>query len=312
MDSRTQFGFFPSEHFQLGRRVAFLGMLGSGVLALLNIIVGLLAGSTSVVATGVEFAGDVVASAVVLLGMTLASRPPDANHPYGHGRSEILAGFSVGLILLVAGVGIGIRSLQAVGEVHAPPASYAIWPLIFTIGVKGVLAGVKFHHGRRIQSTSLVADAWNDAVDILSAGAALTALGLTLFDPARFLDADHFGGFTVGLIVVFTGLRVVRDTSLQLMDTMPEDSLMGTIRDIALREPGALGVEKCFARKTGLQYHVDLHLEVDPNLSVRESHEIATQVRLRIRRELPGVADVLVHVEPSPAAPSLTSPHTGN
>ncbi|MBI4465765.1 MAG: cation diffusion facilitator family transporter [Acidobacteria bacterium] len=206
-----------------------------------------------------------------------------------------------GLLLSEAGIGICIRSLQAVGAVHDPPSVYALWPLFFTIAVKSVLTGVKFHFGRRIQSASLVADAWNDAVDILSALAALTALGLTLLNPVRFLAADHFGGFTVGLIVIFTGLRVVRDTSLLLMDTMPEESLMAAIREVALRVPGAQGVEKCYARKTGLQYHVDLHLEVDPNLSVQASHEIATEVRFHIRRELPAIADVLVHVEPSPS-----------
>jgi divalent metal cation (Fe/Co/Zn/Cd) transporter len=102
------------------------------------------------------------------------------------------------------------------------------------------------------------------------------------------------------LIVVSTGLRVFRDTALQLMDTMPDENLMAQIRATASTVPGVLGVEKCFARKTGLRYHVDLHLEVDPEMTVRQSHEIATNVRLRIRQRLNWVADVLVHVEPAP------------
>ena len=248
MEPSAQPDLFPLQQFQLGKRIAFFGVMGSGLLAVLNIIIGLLARSTSVVAIGVEFTGDVLASTVVLLGMTVASRPPDADHPYGHGRSETLAGLLVGLILLMAGVGICVRSLQAVGALHPPPSAYGVWPLILAIVVKGILTGVKFRFGRRIQSAALVADAWNDAVDILSALAALTALGLTLLDPVRFLAADHFGGFTVGLIVIFTGFRVGWDTSLQLMDTMPEEPLMAAIRDAALSVPGALGVEKCFAR----------------------------------------------------------------
>jgi cation diffusion facilitator family transporter len=155
--------------------------------------------------------------------------------------------------------------------------------------------------GRRIQSAALVADGWNDMVDILSALTALTALGLTLHDPASFLMADHFGGFAVGLIVCFTAIRVVRDTSLQLMDTMPDERLMEHIRHVTVKVPGVHGVEKCYARKTGFQYHVDLHLEVDPDMTVRESHEIAHEVRLQILEKLDWVADVLVHVEPSPA-----------
>jgi cation diffusion facilitator family transporter len=185
-----------------------------------------------------------------------------------------------------------------------PPASFAIWPLAAAIVAKAILATTKFRYGRRIGSAALVADGWNDAVDILSGGAALTALGLTLYDPVRFLAADHFGGFAVGLIVISIGLRVARDTSLDLMDTMPPAPFLDRVRAAAARVDGARGVEKCWARKTGLRYHVDLHLEVDPAISVAESHGIAEQVRHQIRRDVADVADVLVHVEPSPMIPS--------
>ena len=122
-----------------------------------------------------------------------------------------------------------------------------------------------------------MADAWNDSVDILSAMAALVAVSFTIVAPHRFPSADHWGAFAVGLIVIFTGLRVTRDTTLQLMDTMPDRESMAHVRDAALTVPGVRGVEKCYARKTGLQYHVDLHLEVDPEITVRQSHEIATR-----------------------------------
>jgi len=289
-----------SSSHRLGRRVALVGVLGSGVLAVLNIAVGLSSGSTSVTAAGLEFAGDVIASGAVMLGMVYASRPPDANHPYGHGRSEILAGLLVGMILVAGGVGICLRSLQQVGMEHQPPSSIGIWALLITIAIKGGLAWTKFHYGRNIGSASLLADAWNDAVDILAALVALAALGLTISDPMRFLAADHFGGAAVGLVVIFTGFRIVWDTGFELMDTMPDEPLLQAIRDAALSVPGALGVEKCFARKTGLRYHVDLHLEVAPQLSVFDSHEIAGQVRSRIREKVPSVADVLIHVEPAP------------
>ena len=286
-------------NLRLGRRLALTSVAASAALAAANIGVGLLARSTSLVAAGTEFAGDVLASAVVLLGMRIAALPPDADHPYGHGRSETIAGFLVGVILTAAGVGICFRSLQHVTELHEPPGTYAVAPLIGAVLVKGVLAVLKFHYGRRIGSSALVADAWNDAVDIISGLAALAALALTLYNPAQFLPADHYGGFAVGVIVIFTGVRVLRDTTLQLMDTMPDAAAMASVRRVAIAVPDVKGVEKCYARKTGLQYHVDLHLEVDPNTTVRESHNIATEVRKQIRRELPWVADVLVHVEPS-------------
>jgi cation diffusion facilitator family transporter len=284
----------------IGQRVALASIAVSGALAVVKIAVGLVGGSTSVVADGFESAADVFASSFVLLGLTLAAKPADENHPYGHGRVETLTGLLIGLSLSAAGALISYRSLEQVGEPHRPPASYVLWPLIASTFIKTGLSSIKFHYGRKLQSAALVADAWNDAVDILSALAALVAVGLTLYDPARFLAADHYGGFAVGLLVIFTGVRVARDTALQLMDTMPDPVVMNRIRQVALQAPGVRGVEKCYARKTGLQYHVDLHLEVDPEITVRQSHDIATDVRIRIKQTLHWVADVLVHVEPAP------------
>jgi len=278
--------------------VALAGIGASALLAALNIVVGLLTSSTSVFATGVEFAGDVLASAVVLLGMIVAVRPADRNHPYGHGRIETLAAFTVGLILTVGGVGICWNSLRAVGEAHPPPSAAAVAVLCVAIVVRGALSIVKFRTGRRIRSAALVADAWNDRVDILGAGVALIAVALAMSSP-RFLAADHYGGFAVGIIVILTGGRVLRDASLELMDTMPDQDMIRRVRAAALEVPGVAGVDKSYARKTGFQYHVDLHIEVDPVMSVADAHRVAGQVRSRVRTQLGWVADVLVHVEPA-------------
>ncbi|SRR5579864_5326819 len=285
---------------RIGQKVALAGMIVSSGLAVVKIVTGLMAGSTSVVADGLESAGDVFASGLVFLGLTLAAKPADSDHPYGHGRAETLTGLLVGLMLVATGIAISSHALMQVGEPHLPPAAYAIWPLIASIAIKSVLSATKYRVGRAIGSAALAADAWNDAIDIVSGLAALSAVGLTLYSPQRFLAADLYGGFAVGVIVVFTGIRVARDTGLQLMDTMPNQRMMQTIRDVAHKVSGVEGVEKCFARKTGLQYHVDLHLEVDPDITVRSSHDIAERVRQRIRHDVDWVADVLVHVEPSP------------
>jgi len=281
-------------------RVAILSMTISGLLALIKITAGVLAGSTSVLADGFESASDVVASGVVLFGLAAAARPADEDHPYGHGRLETLSGFVVGIMLAVAGAGISINATGKMHDIHPPPQAYAAWALVFSILMKTGLSAGKFHFARKTRSEGLRADAWNDTVDILSGVVALCSLGLTLYDPSRFLTADHVGGVLVGIIVVYLGVKVVRDSTLQLMDTMPDPALIDEIRGVASEVPGALLVEKCYARKTGLQYHVDLHLEVDPDLTVRESHEIARDVRRRIRDRLEWVADVLVHVEPGP------------
>jgi len=285
---------------RVGQKVALAGIVVSSGLAVVKIVTGLIAGSTAVVADGLESAGDVLSSGLVFLGLTLAAKPADSDHPYGHGRVETLTGLLVGLMLVGAGAGISFHALMLVGEPQSTPALYAIWPLIASIAIKGVLSVTKYRVGKAIGSSALAADAWNDTVDIVSGLAALVAVGLALYNPHRFLAADLYGGFAVGLIVIFTGLRVSRDTAMQLMDTMPDQRMMQTIREVAHKVSGVEGVEKCFARKTGLQYHVDLHLEVDPDITVRSSHDIAERVRQRIRHDVNWVADVLVHVEPSP------------
>jgi len=283
-----------------GRRIAAFGMLVSGMLAVIKLFAGIAGHSTAVVADGLESAGDVFASGLVWLGLTLAAKPADAEHPYGHARVATLARLLIGLVLTVGGALISYGSLVRLGQPKTAPANFVIWPLLVSLVAKSGLATFKFRYGARLRSAALVADAWNDTMDTLSAAAALIGVGLALSDPARFLDADRYGGFAVGLIIVLTGLRVSRDTALQLMDTMPDERLMTQIRAEATAIPGVRGVEKCFARKTGLRYHVDLHLEVDPDMTVRHSHEIASDVRARIVQRLDWVADVLVHVEPAP------------
>jgi len=280
------------------RQIAILGMVVSGVLAILKITVGWLAQSAAVSADGFESATDVFTSGLVLVGLILAARPADENHPYGHGRVEILIGLLLGFILACAGFGIAWHELNGAADEKHVPASYAVWPLIVSIGAKFWLVVVKSRHGRQIGSASLVADAANDGIDMLSGTVAPGALSLALFDPARFLRADHYGAFAVGLIVIATACRVMYESAMHLMDTMPDERSMSRIREVALSVRDVAGVEKCFARKTGFKYHVDLHLEVDPEITVRASHEIAARVRDKIRQQLPWVADVLVHVEP--------------
>ncbi|MEZ5291963.1 MAG: cation diffusion facilitator family transporter [Vicinamibacterales bacterium] len=285
---------------RIGRRLAVAGIAASATLAVVNITVGLIAHSTSVFATGVEFAGDVLASTMVLLGMIAAARPADANHPYGHGRVETLGAFVVGAILATGGAGICVTSFRTLGEVAPTPAPAALGVLVLAIAVRGAMSGLKFRVGRRLRSAALTADAWNDLMDLVSAVVALAAVGLSIASPVRFRAADHVGGIVVGLVVVTMGLRVLYDAALDLVDTMPAPDLIERLRVTALEVPGVLGVDKAYARKTGLRYHVDLHVEVAPGMTVGEAHEVAGRVRSRLRERLDWVADVLVHIEPLP------------
>jgi len=287
------------------RQLAILGMVVSGLLAVIKIAAGWRAGSASVLADGFESAADVFASGLVLVGLIVAARPADHDHPYGHGRVETLTGLVLGFFLFAAGALIAWHGITGAGDA-AVPAAWAIVPLVISIFAKTWLVIVKYRHGKSMGSSSLIADAANDAVDILSGAVALIALSLTLWKPEAFLKADHYGAFLVGIIVIATAVRIILDASMHLMDTMPSDEMMDRIRTAARRVSDVKGVEKCFARKTGLKYHVDLHLEVDPDISVRESHDIAQKVRARIKDELPWVADVLVHVEPWPGVNAVS------
>jgi cation diffusion facilitator family transporter len=279
-------------------RIAVASLLIAAGLAAAKITIGLRAHSTATVSDGIESASDVLTSGLVLLGLVIAAKPPDSDHPYGHGRLETISAMAVGMILAASGIFIAFESLHLAHGSGQAPSSYAVWPLLASIAIKSVMSAAKLRYAHKIGSSGLAADGWHDTVDILSGCTALLGLGLALSNPERFAAADHLGGSAVGVIVVLLGIRVVRDTMLQLMDTMPDPAAMDAIRATGLGVPGVLGIEKCFARKTGLKWHVDLHLEVEPAMSVYESHEIATQVKEKIRSEVDWVADVLVHVEP--------------
>jgi cation diffusion facilitator family transporter len=285
---------------RIGRRIALISMVVGTGLAVSKILVGTHVGSDAITSDGLEASGDVLSSCIVYAGLWAASRPPDSEHPYGHGRYETLAGLAVGAILLLAGAAIFWHGLSPHDTTNSFPL-YALYPLLAAVVVKICLFITKFRVGRRIASLSLEADAWHDLTDLLATGVALTAVVLTLVDAERFRGADHAGGMIIGILICILSVQVVHRAVAQLVDTMPDAEKMAEVRQTALLVPGALGIEKCFARRTGLRSHVDLHLEVDPELTVRESHVIATQVRITIKETLPWVADVLVHVEPAPA-----------
>src|SRR5581483_6771954 len=239
----------PEREELIGRRIALVSMSAGMLLAAAKIWVGMNAGSTAVVSDGLEAVGDVLSSAIVYAGLWLASKPPDYEHPYGHGRYETLAGLAVGALLLLAGIGIFWHGLTAEGKPEQI-APYALYPLFAAVVLKTTLAAVKFRVGTRIRSSSLQADAWHDLTDLFSTFVAMLAVGLTLIDPIRFGAADRIGGMAIGIIIFSLSMQVVRRTIGQLLDTMPEPAKMAEIREAALSVRGAMGIEKCFARRT--------------------------------------------------------------
>lgn len=256
--------------------------------------------SLAVLADGVESAGDVVSSSILWVGLQLAARPPDEDHPYGHGRYETLAGQAIGVFLMASGVMLAWQSWLRMAEQHTTPHPFALWALLASIVTKFLLARWKRKSALTLHSAALSADAMNDWLDVLSGLIAFAAVGLNLFNPLRFGHADSIGAILVALLVILLGGQVLWEASLQLIDTMPPPEQLKQIRAAALAAPGVRGVDKCRARRTGLTYHVDLHIEVDPHLSVEAAHRIGGIVRSQLREQLPWVADVLVHIEPAP------------
>ncbi len=284
---------------QSALNIARVSVIAGLLLAILKITTGYWANSLAVMADGMESAGDVVASVILWLGIRMSAEPADEDHPYGHGRFEILAGQAIGAFLIASGAILAWQASIHLKQVQTVPNAYAIWTVVLSIAIKLGMAHWKKKAAREFRSAALHADAANDWMDVLSGLIAILAVGLNLWQPERFSHADSVGGVLIAMLVVFLGIQVLRESSWELLDTMPSAAMLAEIKACAMGVKGTEGIEKCRARKTGFQYHVDLHLEVDPHLTVEAAHQISGAVRASIRDRIPWVADVLVHIEPA-------------
>lgn len=293
-DARTR----EDGNYRLGQRLAIWGLIISAGLAFVKLAGGIFTHSASLSADGLESASDVLASAMIWSSMAIARRPADQKFPYGYGRAESLAGSTVGTILLMSALLLVVHSVQ---RLLGPPVelpSWILWPLGVSFVLKGFLATAKFRTGKKIRSSALIADSGNDAVDMISAVVAAGAITLNLIDHERFSYADPVGGLGVALIIFLMGIGIFRRTSEELMDVMPNDALVGQVRDVAGAVSGVENVEKCYGRKSGTHFFFDLHIEVDPEMTVFNAHDVAHRVKDQIMSDCDFVKDVLVHVEP--------------
>lgn len=291
--------------YDQGLRIALISVSLSALLAVLKITGGRLAGSAALTTDGFESASDIVASGIVLGGMAIARRPPNERYPYGYGRAESLAARTVSLLLILFALGLGVRSMALIFNPAPPPALWALWPLALSIIIKSALAIWKGTAGRRLGSRALIADAWNDTIDIFSALVAAAAITLAVFGAGPVAAvADPLGSLAICGIILFLGLRLFRETSRDLMDVMPGADIVARVRDAAAGVTGVLAIEKSWGRRSGTQYFFDIHVIVDADMSVRDSHRIAHSVQQTICDAVPEVAGVLVHIEPDDEDPS--------
>ncbi|MBX7246962.1 MAG: cation diffusion facilitator family transporter [Candidatus Sumerlaeaceae bacterium] len=284
--------------YRIGQNIALASVAISAALAALKIGAGFALGSTALLADGFESASDIFASLIVLGGMILARRPADSKHAYGYGRAESLAGQTVATILLMFAVYIGAKSVVTLFSDKAAPPVTALLPLGVSFAAKGALSVYKRRVGLRLNSSALLADAANDAMDMLSAIVAAAAIGLAVWQPDRLAWADPVGGIGIAGIIFWIGLKVFRQTSSELLDAMPDEHVTDIVRQAAGRVEGVRAVEKVLGRKSGMQYFFDLHIEVDPQMTVQDGHHLGHLVEERIIAECQNVKSVLVHVEP--------------
>jgi len=291
-------GGMTSSAWQTGARVALFGMIVNSIFALAKILGGFFGHAYVLIADGIESGLDVAGSFVIWSGLKVAARPPDASHPYGHGKAEPIAAMIVAVGVVAAAVGLAIQSVREIFLPHHAPAPYTLVILVVVIVVKETLFRYVNRIGRKIDSTAVQTDAWHHRSDALTSAAAFIGISVALVGGKRWQSADDWAAIFACGVIATNGVRLLRPAFYEIMDTAPR-KIVKSVCSVASSVPGVMEVEKCRARKMGLDFYVDLHVGVDGNISVHEGHEIAHRVKAAIQRSDSRVADVLVHIEPA-------------
>ena len=288
-----------SSSLQTGARVALLGLVINVAFATVKIAAGVIGHAYVLIADGIESTLDIGGSIVIWGGLTVAAKPPDRTHPYGHGKAEPIAAIVVALGVLVAAIGLAIESVREILTPHHGPAPFTLAVLVVVIVVKEILFRYVNRVGKEFESTAVQTDAWHHRSDALTSAAAFIGISVALIGGERWRSADDWAALFACAVIGANGVRLLLPAFHEIMDTAPGGKIVMSIQRVAASVPGVVEVEKCRARKMGLDFYVDLHARVDGNISVHEGHEIAHRVKAAIRQSNPRVADVLVHIEPA-------------
>ncbi len=263
---------------------------------------GFLGGSHALVADGVESSADVLSSLVVWRGVTVANVPADRDHPYGHGKAEPLASAVVAVMMLVAAIGIMAKSAAQLTQPRERPRAFTLAVLVGVIFIKEGLFRFVSREGKSMDNSAVEADAWHHRSDAITSLAAAVGITVALVGGPEMALADDAAAIIAGAIVAWNGWRLIRRAANELMDAAPSSAVVANVRQAASKVEGVDRVEKCVARKMGALYYIDMHVEVNPNITVAQGHEIAHRVKDRVMTSVPRISDVLVHVEPSQAS----------
>lgn len=272
--------------------------MGNAFLAIVKGITGIFGNSYALIADAIESTTDVFSSILVLLGLKYSSRPPDENHPYGHGKAEALVTFAVvGFLVVSAGI-IAYKSIQHIQTPHQVPEKYTLIVLGIVVIIKEVFYRFVNKKSDKTKSSSLKADAWHHRSDAITSLMAFIGISIAIYMGKGYETADDWAALLASGIILYNAYLILRPALSEIMDEHVYDDLVTEIRKSSLQEPGVIETEKCFVRKAGMTFLVDLHVVVDGELTVKKGHEISHNLKNRLLKQFPEIANVLIHIEP--------------
>jgi cation diffusion facilitator family transporter len=283
-----------------GIRSTWTGMALNVTLALTKLVAGVMGHSYALIADAIESLSDVVTSVVLLIGLRYAMRPPDDNHPYGHGKAEPLAATVVSMALFGAAVIIAIESIHEIRTPRETPHAFTLVVLAVVVLIKEGLFRYVNRVGQHLDSTALKTDAWHHRADALTSGVAFVGISTAVLGGPGWESADAWAALAASGIIMFNAYRLLRPAVMELTDSIPDARLRQEVLEVATTVPGVRALDKCYVRKMGFDYYVDIHVIVDREMPVWQGHEIAHFVKDALRSAHPQIADVLVHIEPTP------------
>ena len=279
-------------------RTTYFSLLGNVSLALIKGLAGFFGNSYALIADAIESTTDIFSSFLVLLGFKYAEKPPDENHPYGHGKIEPLITFIVVAFLVTSATIIAYESIQHIQTPHKTPESWTLIVLGVIILWKEISYQVVIRKSKQTQSSSLRADAWHHRSDAITSVMAFLGISIALIFGEGYETADDWAALLASGFIFYNSYLIFRPALGEIMDEHQYDDLILEIRKKSSQVEGILGTEKCFIRKSGMNYHVDLHAIVDGNISVEKGHWIAHNLKDFLRKEIPNLGHVLIHIEP--------------
>ncbi len=284
---------------QTAIRTTYFSIFGNASLALIKGLAGFFGNSYALIADAIESTTDIFSSLLVLFGLTYAKKPADENHPYGHGKIEPLITFVVVAFLVTSATIIAYESIQHIQTPHKTPESWTLYILGAIILWKEISYQIVIRKSKLTHSSSLKADAWHHRSDAITSVMAFIGISIALIFGKGYETADDWAALLASAFILYNSYLIFRPALGEIMDEHQYDDLILEIREKALEVKGILGTEKCFIRKSGMKYHVDLHAIVDGSISVEKGHWIAHNLKDYLRKEIPNLGHVLIHIEPN-------------